>query len=312
MPFRTLKDVGDLFAQQSKDTSEQLGLFKDAIGSESGRVSFRLSEDAITTFFMLSLHRQGCTIAVFEQTSGQAEAESGTDFEIWFGSKVRGWYRFAIQAKKLDPSSNNIYTHIAYHNPNREEPQIDFLQKYAQKNRAAPLYCLYNYTQDHTGDIAKEAEHWHCCTRNFDLQELGCTITPLRNVQRATKKGERGLRNFDWIHKNKDTFPLRCLVCCRKVTDSLQVMPEGPVLERPGLFDPASCYHESLPLALLEAEAADESERGGMLRSVPMDRYWGLEETRNSGQADATGYDREAGLPKFVAVLDIEDFDTHC
>ena len=80
----------------------------------------------------------------------------GTDFELWLGSNRKGWFRFAIQAKKLDLRTDR-YSSLTQANSNG--PQIELLEDYARLNRAAPLYCLYNHTDD-----ADEFEHWHSST----------------------------------------------------------------------------------------------------------------------------------------------------
>ena len=138
----------------------------------------------------------------FKQTSRRDEAISGIDFELWIGSENKGWFRFAIQAKKLDVKTGR-YSSLTHKNSNGK--QIELLEDYARVKRAAPIYCLYNHTAD-----AAESEHWHCCTGPADLKELGCTVTPSINIGKAI--GERGGKNFNSIHKNKNTIPLKCLV----------------------------------------------------------------------------------------------------
>ena len=69
----------------------------------------------------------------------------GTDFELWLGSELLGWFRFAIQAKKLDLRTDK-YASLAQRNVNG--PQIDLLEQYARRKGAAALYCLYNQTDN--------------------------------------------------------------------------------------------------------------------------------------------------------------------
>ena len=138
----------------------------------------------------------------------------GTDFELWLGSERLGWFRFAIQAKKLDLRTDR-YVSLTQSNVNG--PQIDLIEQYAQSKRAAPLYCLYNHT-----DSADELDHWHCCTGPANLKELGCTVTPSSNIREAINQWNG--KNVRRIHRRKSTLPWKCLVSCPKVWYLLQVM----------------------------------------------------------------------------------------
>ena len=218
--------------------------------------------ETITDLLMMDLFVQSSTVALFRQTSKPDEAMWGTDFELWLGSERLGWFRFAIQAKKLDLRTDR-YASLTQSNVNGS--QIDLLEQYAQHKRAAPLYCLYNRT-----DGADVLDHWHCCTPPADLKELGCSVTPLSNI--ATAIGEWGGKNFDSIHKNESTLPWKCLVSCPKVWYLLQVKSGNeigsPIIQETPLFDPDSCYHETLPMVLrMEDQPAivRRSERGGSL-----------------------------------------------
>ena len=180
----------------------------------------------------MDLYLQGSTLVLFEQTSKSDESTSGTDFELWLGSDQLGWFRFAIQAKKLNLRDGRYSTLTQYNSHGR---QVDLLEQYAQYNDAAPLYCLYNFADD-----ADELEHWHCCNGCPELKELGCTVTPSSNIQRAIC--EQGAKNFYSIHNRKSTLPWRCLVGCPKIWNSLEIMSmvERPVqsVEPSPLFDP--------------------------------------------------------------------------
>ena len=128
-------------------------------------------------------------------------------------------------------------------------------------------------------------------------------MTPSINIGKAI--GERGGKNFSSIHKNKNTLPLKCLLC-PKVWDSPGSMsegrPTGQAGEMPTLFDPRTCYHRTLPQALIESfESAvvSENERGGSRASISADEYWDTD-----GAMDTR---REVGRPKAVAVLEVRD-----
>ena len=196
MPFRSFNELGALFANQSTGIWERFGYVRESYTSRGVLGPVRFGEETVTDL-MMDLYVQGSTLAHFQQTSKPDEAMWGTDFELWLGSESKGWFRFAIQAKKLDLRTDR-YSSLTQGNSNG--PQIELLKDYARLNRAAPLYCLYNHT-----DGADEFDHWHCCTQSANLKELGCTVTPLSNI--GTAIDEWGTKNFDSIHKNQNTLP---------------------------------------------------------------------------------------------------------
>ena len=308
MSIQTFSDLGVLFVNQSKDIWQRLGYVRDSYKSRGVLGPVRFGEETITDLLMMDLYVQGSTLAHFEQTSKPDEAMWGTDFELWLGSNRKGWFRFAIQAKKLDLRTDR-YSSLTQANSNG--PQIELLEDYARLNRAAPLYCLYNHTDD-----ADEFEHWHCCTDPADLKELGCTVTPLSNI--AIAIDEWGGKNFNSIHQNKSTLPWKCLVSCPMVWYSLEVMSgsisDRPALGVPHLFNPESCYHETSPMVLRRDSGAvviRENERGGSLISIRVDEDREIDRSGGRFEPAARGdfgerYHQDIGLPKAVAVIEVQ------
>ena len=255
-------------SNQSTGLWERLGYVRESIESRGVLGPVRFGEETITDLLMMDLYIQGSTVALFKQTSKPDEAMWGTDFELWLGSDRLGWFRFAIQAKKLDLRTDR-YASLTQSNINGK--QIDLLERYAERNRAAPLYCLYNHTDE--GDVD---DHWHCCTPPADLKELGCSVTPLANI--GTAIDEWGGKNFHSIHSNENTLPWKCLVSCPMVWYSFEVL-SGSTLNRPALeplplFNPESCYYETAPMVLRGdggAVMVRENDRGGSLMSIRVD-----------------------------------------
>ena len=169
----------------------------------------RLGETTITDLAMLDLCRQGLARSIFLQTPSHKETFWGTDFEWWLGSAATGWFRLAVQAKKLDMRRSQ-YLSLAHET--NGVPQINALEDYAAENRATPLYCLYNYS----GSVDMY-RHWHCCQRPFRAEELGCSLTASVRVREAI--GRRGMRTFDFIHRWNRTLPWQCMASCPKVKD---------------------------------------------------------------------------------------------
>ena len=154
MSIRSFIELGGLFSIQSTGLWERLGYVRESIKSHGVLEPVRFGEETITDLLMMDISVQGSTLALFRQTSKPDEAEWGTDFELWMASGRLGWFRFAIQAKKLDLRTDR-YASLTKSNSNGL--QIDLLEQYAQRKRAAPLYCLYNHT-----DSADELDQWHC------------------------------------------------------------------------------------------------------------------------------------------------------
>ena len=308
MPIRSFRELGELFSNQSTSLWERLGYVRESIKSRGVLGPVRFGEETITDLLTMDLFVQGSTVALFKQTSKPDEAMWGTDFELWLGSERLGWFRFAIQAKKLDLRTDR-YASLTQSNVNG--PQIDLLERYARRKRAAPLYCLYNHT-----DGADELDHWHCCTGPANLKELGCSVTPSSNIRTAI--GMWKGKNFKSIHGRKSTLPWKCLVSCPKVWNLLQAKlgheSGSPIRGDTPLFDPDTCYHETLPMVLRTEDqpaVVRRSERGGSLIAIPLDAEREIDRATDGFGAETRRdfrerYDPETGAPKAAAVIEVE------
>jgi len=166
-----------------------------------GRRRIQLGEDAITSNHLYALDSAGSDCWSIEDTRSQ-ESTRGCDFELWIGSDQVGWRRYAVQAKKIKPSTSR-YDSLAH--KVGPELQIDILERYAKANRAMPIYCFYNHTD--------KPANWNCCLP-YEQAQFGCTVTPSYVVGAALSK--HGARNFNYFHERPETFPWRCLVRCSK------------------------------------------------------------------------------------------------
>lgn len=169
-------------------------------------------EETITDINLLDLKRAGSPGMYILKTGKVEEAEYGIDWEWWIGSEINpligGWWRYAIQAKKLDSSGRyNALRHKV-----GDRYQFDILTEYARRNKCIPLYCLYNYVRE---DVE---QYWHCCSFKCEPTQLGCTIAPLDAIAPAFYKGAS--KKFSYIHQNESVIPWRCLVCCRDLMPS--------------------------------------------------------------------------------------------
>ena len=102
MTQQSLQNLGQRFENHSISTWERLGYAYRSIMDPGQSAPLQFGEETITNIFMMDLYVQGSTVALFEQTSKKKESRSGTDFELWVGSRRLGWFRFAVQAKKLN------------------------------------------------------------------------------------------------------------------------------------------------------------------------------------------------------------------
>lgn len=161
------------------------------------------SEETITdiNLFEIALARLP-GVRVYKATK-QVESKKGFDWEWWIGSNGSGWWRYSVQAKRLNLSSGK-YDHIRHRVGDKW--QIDLLSSFAKKQGSIPLYCFYNWVPSTEAKIG-----WQC---NFPLQEeqLGCTVVPLELVLHAHKP--RAKKTFTELHKDRRALPWRCLVAC--------------------------------------------------------------------------------------------------
>ena len=309
MTQQSLQNLGRRFETQSRFTWERLGYAYRSIMDPGQSAPLQFGEETITNVFMMDLYVQGSTVVLFEQTSKKKESRSGTDFELWVGSQRLGWFRFAVQAKKLNLRTGR-YDDLNHKNTIGRQPKL--LEQYAMSNLACPVYCLYNFTER-----VDRSDHWHCCddTKN-DLTELGCSMTTLSVIQQAINT-HRG-RNFRWIHRWKNTLPLRCLVACPKVQRSLEAKREGAILstmafESSPLFNPDHCYHRTLPRGLSDPGDAviGENRHGGRLVSIRLDSEDRISPVLTRASREVIDdfnerYSAESGPPRAASVIDIE------
>jgi hypothetical protein len=195
----------------------------------SHRRRIRFGEDAVTSIMLNTLASLPNTI-VAEDTRVN-EATKGCDFELWIGDDRQGWRRYAVQAKKLTVASSR---YLALGHVVAGTKQIEILDRYANANRAAALYCFYNYSTRMHG--------WNCSLPSAS-EQLGCSVTPSAVVRKAL--AGRGRRNFSWIHQQRATLPWRCLVRCQLLAVPSRGHASGdwPALE--------THYYKHLPAPLM-------------------------------------------------------------
>lgn len=207
--------------------------------------SIRQDEETLTDNILLEILRSEIPSIQVIQTSKVSEKEKGTDWEWWLGSEKFGWLRYAIQAKKLHPQSQNYpsLNHLSGKKPDRRR-QVDVLNEYASKNNAIPLYCFYNYleVEDHS-DLQK---YWHQRKEQYQIEQFGWTFTPIETVLKILDNKVPGNKKFHNIHMNKDTLPMKYLCNSSNSFELLKNLKQrakngeeviGYVQELPSYFD---------------------------------------------------------------------------
>jgi hypothetical protein len=188
-------------------------------------------EDAITSINLNAIVSLNARSIAVEDTRVD-EAHKGCDFELWIGSDGPGWARYAVQAKKITLRTSR-YEQLNH--KVRGQRQLDVLNTYARRVRAAPLYCFYNF--------ANPVSSWNCALPR-DEPQLGCMVTPAAVVDEALRL-RRGSRNFAWMHRQPETIPWRCLIKCPR--DHQHSFPSYAPSRS---TDPAAHHHRQLPAEL--------------------------------------------------------------
>ena len=300
-PYRS--DLEVALERLSSETWERLRAIKAFSRRPAPFNSVRLGETTITDLAMMELCRLGLARSIFIQTPPHKEASRGTDFEWWIGSVNTGWFRMAIQSKKLDMKKGR-YLGLGY--KINGKLQIDVLERYAKrdpKKQRTPLYCFYNYSSR-----ATISEYWHCCQGPLEPEQLGCTLTPASRVRQAINR--RGKRTFEFIHSYEKTLPWRCMAACPKLQfPSAQRTGSLPTQTFP-LIDNESFYQE-LPFGSQAPNRVEGTDTFALSAVRTGDDAFDNEDAAYETEViQFTGpltdyYDLEAGLPNAIYVTEL-------
>lgn len=166
------------------------------------RDSFR--EETITDIALMVLAEAKLqSVATYKATPAE-EGSGGFDWEWFIGSDSHGWWRYAVQAKKL--ARDGKYRELRHKVKGSGKFQIDLLREYSSKYHAIPIYAFYNHAlTPHTDN------HWNC-PLDFEPDQLGVSIAALDAVAKAHEP--RQAKTFKALHREHKAIPLRCLVGC--------------------------------------------------------------------------------------------------
>ena len=183
---------------------------------DSWQYSVRLGEEAITGLLVLDFLRSKThRVARIYQSTSHIEARYGFDLLIVIKTDDSSAIMLAVQAKKLYGNiyGNNRYDHLEHKVGFNRQRQIDQLECFARNTKCIPFYLLYNYIHLSAGELQK---YWHCGQPPCE-EQFGCTLVPIRRIRTAL--GQRGCRNFHYIHRKSDdpleeAYPWRCVFDC--------------------------------------------------------------------------------------------------
>ena len=235
---------------------------------QSQQLSVRLGEETLTDILTLDFTRLAGRRAVkMFQTPKNKESQTGTDLEVFVSVAGGRAYRYAIQAKKLYPNKryDNLNARVGKH----DLFQIDILEDYANQEGVVPFYLLFNYVHR-----LEATRHWHCCQTPVDEKQLGCTLVPSCRVRKAI--GQRGCRNFAFLHTDPAALPFRCRFDC----------PRDARWDRKSqtkAIGDESCYHADAPQEAHAHQDKDGTTPTPMARLAMASRWTGHSLGRNEG-----------------------------
>lgn len=245
-----------------------------------------LGEDTITTFILDSIVSVRSSSFVVEDTRAD-ESTKGCDFELWIGCDLHGWIRYAVQAKKITPSSGR-YESIKHFVKSAKKLQIDILDLYSQTNRAFPIYCFYNITIPPSSLMKpwSKTYKWNCCDTENEYQ-FGCSVTPLSVVRDAFNRKRNFPKDFKSFHSHPETLPWACLVKCKGLCNSDKtLLSQNSSKNFPEWDGVTDHIHKKLPEELSRLREQDLAEAN-------FDKLQGL-------------YDPEINLkPSWIGVIDL-------
>lgn len=220
--------------------------WRTILRANRNRISF--GEDAITSINLNAIASLNDTCVAVED-SRVDEARKGCDFEMWIGSDVGGWRRYAVQAKKI---TVNTWRYEKLNHKVRGRSQIDILKQYALKAHAAPIYCFYNF--------APHIVSWNCAMPP-DASQLGCMVVPAGVVEQAMRL--RGCKHFGWMHIQAEAIPWRCLLTCPPSHHH-----KGAVYAPLRWPHPETYHHKTLPEELQAIR--DEPSTAELIEPAPL------------------------------------------
>lgn len=165
----------------------------------SYNIGFRYSEVTITENLLFDIHKFNVNNPTLKINIYEAKNEkaNGNDLELCLEIEPNKYVILVIQAKKLYFTTQK-YRSIS-HKVNGTY-QIDLLEDYAKRQKAIPLYMLYNYAPD----FKNKNKKYYGCTLAFSQfirEHYYLKVSPVRWK----------IPTFDELHQEHYTIPLYAL-----------------------------------------------------------------------------------------------------
>jgi hypothetical protein len=152
--------------------------------SDAATYKTRLAEESITDAIALELAREASMLSPrvqlrTRQLSRDEESRCGADWEWFIGNRAIGWYRYLVQAKKLDVAEG---TYPELKRNDRRKRQIAALRAAVDATRPdadeavpTPLYVLYNGGQPADANASKNVQFGIAALHIEAVEKLGVT-----------------------------------------------------------------------------------------------------------------------------------------
>src|SRR5690349_11485911 len=88
------------------------------------------NEEALTDVNLLDIYLQSSSEIILWKCPKREEARIGIDWEWFIGNDTEGWYRYAVQAKKLSNGRYRTLNHIVRRRGSPSIRQVDVLEHY--------------------------------------------------------------------------------------------------------------------------------------------------------------------------------------
>jgi hypothetical protein len=173
--------------------------------AKARQTKFSLGEESLTDFNLLSLKIGHPDEVFIKKFNKRQEGENGADWEWWFLNQgATLGIGFRVQAKVIDPTTNNSFKHLHY--SNQDVPQAGLLCD-SVPHGCIPLYCLFTYVTatTHFSNCPCRCSHWPC---RYEERLHGCSLVDAYWVKRIIPKNDVNTLAPKMV-------PWHCLVCCR-------------------------------------------------------------------------------------------------
>lgn len=259
-------------------------------------LSLSIGEETLTDINLLEMRRAKLSELQVVKVSKLYESRFGLDWDWWVGSDQCGWFRYAVQAKKLDlrTGSYRSLRHVL-NDGKMPKTQFERLLQFAKRANAIPIYVLYN------GGNVPVPKVDGCEVK--DSKQFGCSVAMIEAIEPSHQKNAR--KSFYSVHHRKGVFPWRCLVA--EHCNWAETFKASS--DRPHPLVPSPTVAASLPIRPDMIEGGDmvpaEHVPPQLHKSVPK----GIRQLISGETTELSSelYPDDVAVPKRIAVMNVSD-----